>query len=104
MCSIMKFQVAQITENAITTNLTIACDRGMLRFRVYANSTTGSDQQEEQFGYLGSMVSTQITVSGLLTSTGYNLFLQLVEPQCANSTAAILRNVITTAAPTSEFY
>ena len=101
MCSV-DFQVAEVTANAITTNLTIHCDRGMLRYDVHASSTIDPNSHTASSSSLGSKDSTQVTVSGLLADTSYNLVLQLVDPQCFNSTAATLLNVTTDAATVGE--
>ena len=101
MCSV-DFQVAEVTANAITTNLTIDCDRGMLRYEVHANSTMDPNQHNASSSSLGSKDSMLVTVSGLLADTSYNLVLQLVDPQCFNSTSAALLNVTTDAATLGE--
>lgn len=101
MCSV-DFQVAKVTQNAITTNLTIHCNRGMLRYEVHAISPMDQIQHVASSANLHSMESTLITVSGLLTSTNYDLVLQLMDHQCANSTSTTILNVTTTAAETGE--
>ena len=101
MCSV-HFQVADIMETTITANLTVRCDRGMLRYEVHTNSTVDPETHSASSAILDSMDSTLIMVSDLLPGTSYDLVLELVDPQCTNSTSATLLNVTTSEATPGE--
>ena len=96
MCSV-HFEVADVTANTITTNMRIHCNGGMLRYVVHANSSRDPYQHAATSALRESMDLTQLTLSSLLANTSYDLVLYLVDPQCANSISATLRNVTTAA-------